>query len=56
MSAKKQKSRVKVQSLPQKEKELAGQDAANVKGGAGNAGAGGGDVRSITSQLTLQKN
>jgi len=49
MSEKRKKnSRVKVSSLPQQEKELAGRQAANIKGGAGNAGAGGGDVRSIT--------
>ena len=44
----KKKGRVKVSNLPQQEKELAGRQAANIKGGAGNAGAGGGDVRSIT--------
>ena len=44
----KKKVRVKVSNLPQEEKELAGRQAANIKGGAGNSGAGGGDVRSIT--------
>jgi hypothetical protein len=49
MSEKRKKhGRVKVGNLPQKQRELAGRDAANIKGGAGNAGAGGGDVRSIT--------
>jgi len=48
MSEKRKKNgRVKVGKLPQQEKELAGRQAANIKGGAGNAGAGGGDVRSI---------
>ena len=57
MSEKKEKKgRVKVQTLPRQEKELAGQEAANLKGGGGNAGANGGDVRSITPQLTSQKN
>ena len=56
MSEKKeQKRRVKVVALPREEKELGGRLAANIKGGAGNAGAGGGDVRSITPQLTSQK-
>jgi hypothetical protein len=45
---KKKKSRVKVGNLSREQKELAGHQAANIKGGSGNAGAGGGDVRSIT--------
>ena len=48
MSEKKKKGRVKVSKLPREEKVLGGSQAANIKGGAGNAGAGGGDVRSIT--------
>jgi|KBSMisStaDraftv2_1062788.scaffolds.fasta_scaffold242333_6 hypothetical protein len=47
MSKKKNKTRVKVGKLPQRETELCKPQTANVKGGAGNAGAGGGDVRSI---------
>ena len=47
MSEKKKKSRVKVSNLRREEKELLGRESAGVKGGAGNAGAGGGDVRSI---------
>ncbi len=47
MSEKKKKGRVKVGSLQQKEKELPGRQAANIKGGSGNSGASGGDVRSI---------
>jgi len=47
VSEKKKKSRVKVSNLRREEKELLGREAAGVKGGAGNAGAGGGDVRSI---------
>jgi hypothetical protein len=46
MSEKKKKARVKVDKLPQQEKVLGGSQAANIKGGAGNAGAGGGDCRS----------
>ena len=48
MSEKKKKSRVKVGNLSREQKELAGHQAANIKGGSGNAGAGGGDVHSIT--------
>ena len=48
MSKKKKKGRVNVGNLPQKEKELVGRQASNIKGGGGNAGASGGDVRSIT--------
>jgi len=44
----KKKGRVKVGNLHQQEKELAGSQAANIKGGGGNAGANGGDLRSIT--------
>ena len=47
MSEKKQKGRVKVNNLPRQEKELEAGQAANIKGGAGNSGAGGGDVRMI---------
>ena len=43
----KKKSRVKVGNLPRQEKELAERQSANIKGGSGNSGAGGGDVRSI---------
>ena len=49
MSEKRKKTgRVKVSNLPQREKELAGRQAANIKGGGGNGGISGGDVRSIT--------
>jgi hypothetical protein len=49
MSDKRKKnSRVKVSNLPQQEKALDGHQAANIKGGGGNAGANGGDIRSIT--------
>ncbi len=50
MSKKKEKGRVKVGSLPQEEKELKKGQVANIKGGAGNAGAGGGDPRAIRVQ------
>ena len=40
-------NRVQVSDLRPQEKELGGQEAARIKGGAGNAGAGGGDIRSI---------
>jgi hypothetical protein len=49
----KKKGRVKVSNLPQQEKELAGQQAANIKGGGGNAGANGGYIRSITRLKTI---
>ena len=44
MSEKKKRGRVKIGNLSRKEKELLRRQAANIKGGAGNAGAGGGDV------------
>jgi hypothetical protein len=50
---KKKKNHVKVSNLPRNSKELSASQAANIKGGAGNAGAGGGDPRSITR---LQEN
>jgi hypothetical protein len=48
MSEKKQKGRVKVERLPQEEKELGSHQTAKIKGGGGNGGISGGDVRSIT--------
>jgi len=46
MSEKKKQGRVKVGKLSPEEKELRGSQAAAIKGGAGNGGANGGDVRS----------
>jgi len=48
----KKKSRVKVGNLPRQEKELAERQSANIKGGSGNSGAGGGDVR-LVSKITV---
>ena len=45
--SKEKKNRVQVNNLRPQEKELAGREAARIKGGAGNGGANGGDVRSI---------
>lgn len=47
MSQKKKNSRVNVGKLPREEQELGGRQSSNIKGGGGNAGAGGGDVRKI---------
>ncbi|HSB29039.1 MAG TPA: hypothetical protein VLE19_14330 [Pyrinomonadaceae bacterium] len=47
---KKKKARVNVGNLPQKEKELAAGRAIQIKGGGGNGGVNGGDVRSIPTQ------
>ena len=52
MSEKKKKGRVKMGNLSREQKELASHQAANIKGGAGNGGANGGDVRSITQLKT----
>jgi hypothetical protein len=47
LMSKNKNNRVQVSDLRPQEKEVSGREAARVKGGAGNAGAGGGDVRSI---------
>ena len=46
MSEKKKKGRVKVGKLSPEEKDLAAGQAATIKGGGGNGGVNGGDVRS----------
>jgi hypothetical protein len=56
MSEKKKKGRVKIGSLPLKEKELAGSQASNIKGGGGNGGISGGDCRNgVTNQPTATR-
>jgi len=45
--SKKEGDRVQVNALRPQEKELAGREASRIKGGGGNGGVNGGDVRSI---------
>ena len=48
---KQKNNRVQVSNLRQKDKELSGREAARVKGGGGNGGVNGGDVRSIKKTI-----
>lgn len=48
---KQKNNRVQVSNLRRQEKELTGRDAARVKGGGGNGGINGGDVRSIQKTI-----
>jgi hypothetical protein len=49
--SKQKNNRVQVTNLRPQEREVAGREAARVKGGGGNAGASGGDVRSIKGNI-----
>ena len=48
---KQRSNRVQVSNLRRQDKELTGREAARVKGGGGNGGVNGGDVRSIKKTI-----